>query len=37
MPLAGETVTLRGKIGCVNSTANGSIGQEARIFDATIV
>ncbi|MBO5969329.1 MAG: hypothetical protein J6S14_12615 [Clostridia bacterium] len=37
MPLAGETVTLRGKIGCVNSTVNGSIGQEARIFDATIV
>ncbi|MBO5969327.1 MAG: hypothetical protein J6S14_12605 [Clostridia bacterium] len=37
MPLAGETVILRGKIGCVNSNVNGSIGQEARIFDATIV
>ena len=37
MPLADETVTLRGKIGCVNSTVNGSIGKEARIFDATIV
>ena len=37
MPLADETVLLRGKIGCVNSTVNGNIGQEARIFDATIV
>lgn len=37
MPLADETVLLRGKIGCVNSAVNGSIGQEARIFDATLV
>lgn len=37
MPLANDTVILRGKIGCVNSTVNGSIGKEARIFDATII
>ena len=37
MPLAGDTVLLRGKLGCVNSTVNGGIGREARIFDATIV
>lgn len=37
MPSANETVILRGKIGCVNSTVNGSIGQEARIFDATVI
>ena len=37
MPLADKTVTLRGKIGCVNSTVNGDIGQEARIFDATLM
>ena len=37
MPAAGSTVTLRGKIGCVNSTVNGSAGQEARIFDAQLL
>lgn len=37
MPLANTTVTLRGKVGCVNSTVNGIIGKEARIFDATLV
>lgn len=37
MPVNGSTVTLRGKIGCVNSAVNGSLGKEARIFDATIV
>ena len=37
MPAEGSTVTLHGKIGCVNSTVNGSIGKEARIFDATLV
>jgi hypothetical protein len=37
MPVEGDTVMLRGKIGCVNSTVNGSIGKEARIFDATII
>lgn len=37
MPLDGSTVVLRGKIGCVNSTVNGSIGQEARIFNATLL
>ena len=37
MPLEGDTVTLAGKIGCVNSAVNGSIGKEARIFDATII
>ena len=37
MPTANSTVRLRGKIGCVNSTVNGSIGKEARIFNATIV
>lgn len=36
MPTDGSTVTLRGKIGCVNSTVNGSMGKEARIFEATI-
>lgn len=37
MPVANSTVTLCGKIGCVNSTVNGSIGKEARIFDAIII
>lgn len=37
MPAADSTVILRGKLGCVNSTVNGSIGKEARIFDATII
>ncbi len=37
MPVEGDTVTLRGKVGCVNSTVNGSVGKEARIFDATLV
>lgn len=37
MPLEGDTVTLVGKIGCVNSAVNGSIGKEARIFDATLM
>lgn len=37
MPVNGSTVTLRGKIGCVNSAVNGSLGKEARIFDATIL
>lgn len=37
MPADGSTVTLRGKVGCVNSEVNGSIGKEARIFDATLV
>lgn len=37
MPLEGETVTLRCKLGCVNSTVNGDIGKEARIFHATII
>ena len=37
MPTALSTVTLRGKIGCVNSEVNGGLGKEARIFDATIV
>lgn len=37
LPGNGSTVTLRGKIGCVNSVENGTIGQEARIFDATVI
>lgn len=37
MPSAYSTVTLFGKVGCVNSTVNGSLGKEARIFDATLV
>jgi hypothetical protein len=37
MPLEGDTVTLVGRIGCVNSAVNGSIGKEARIFGATII
>lgn len=37
MPADGSTVALRGKIGCVNSAVNGSLGKEARIFDATIL
>lgn len=37
MPLANDIAVLRGKIGCVNSTVNGDIGKEARIFNATII
>lgn len=37
MPLEGDTVTLLGRIGCVNSTVNGDIGKEARIFHATLM
>ena len=37
MPTANSIVVLRGKIGCVKSAVNGSIGKETRIFDAIIV
>lgn len=37
MPTENSTVTLRGKIGCVNSSVNGDIGKETRIFDATLL
>ena len=37
MPREGDTVTLACKIGCVNSSVNGDLGKEARIFNAYIV
>ena len=37
MPVEGDTIILRGKIGCVNSTVNGDIGKEARIFNAILL
>lgn len=37
MPKAGDTVLLECVLGCVNSTVNGNVGKEARIFDAKIV
>ena len=37
MPVEGDTVVLRCVIGCVKSTVNGDVGQEARLFDCEIV
>lgn len=32
-----DTIVVRGKLGCANSTVNGTYGHEARIYDAYIV